>query len=501
MGKYEKRNLLLLYCFFLAAAYLLICSKSSPLYPMNDWVDVNCFLTMGKSLLEGLVPYRDLYEQKGPVLYFVYALVALVSRRSFFGVYLLEVLTYGLFLYYSGKIASLYLKDAVLIRILVAIEGALIVISRAFSHGASVEEMCLFMSAYALYVCLRAMKRGRTLSFRESFTCGIWAGMLLWIKYTMLGFFLGLAVFIIIWYLGWGGHFKALICTTGSFLAGIGAVSVVVFLYFLANGALGELFTVYFYNNIFLYAKEPDTSRLQTILSCLNTTLTNNTCYSYLFLPAVGAGLVCARRDIRPLLMGALCFSGLALGTYWGGWSISYYGLVFSVFTVFGLTAVGVLLEKATASPLFTADRRAAHALTILVLVFMLNLCRTDGRNVYLLGTAKEDMPQYRFAEIIRQTPDATLLNYGFLDGGFYYAADVTPNCRFFCILNVQAPDMWDTQREYVRDGKVDFVVTRDRELSEYYVDSSRYTCIDSAELYFEGKTRTYYLYRLTQTT
>ena len=26
---------------------LSICTKSSPLYPMNDWVDVHCFFTVG----------------------------------------------------------------------------------------------------------------------------------------------------------------------------------------------------------------------------------------------------------------------------------------------------------------------------------------------------------------------------------------------------------------------------------------------------------------------
>ena len=96
---------------------------------MNDWVDVNCFFTMGKSLLAGKVPYVDLYEQKGPVLYFVYALIALFSPNSYFGVYLLEVLTYGLFLYFSGLIARLYLDDTLKVWFIVAIEGAIITVT------------------------------------------------------------------------------------------------------------------------------------------------------------------------------------------------------------------------------------------------------------------------------------------------------------------------------------------------------------------------------------
>ncbi len=500
MVTHLKKHAFLYYCLLISALFLLVCSKSSPLYPMNDWVDVNCFFTMGKALLEGLVPYRDLYEQKGPVLYFVYALLALFSRDSFWGVYLLEVVTYGLFLYFSGKIAGLYLKSSLLVWLLVTVEGGLIVISRAFAHGASVEEMGLFMSAYGLYAALRAIKEIRALTFREAFTCGIFAGILLWIKYTMLGLYLGLAIFILIWYLGWGLGWKALGRTIGGFFAGLGVVSGVVFAYFLAAGALEDLFTVYFYNNIFLYAKEPETSRLATICNCMVSTLRLNKSYTLLLVPAVIWAVLRAFRDARPLLLLGLCAVCLALGTYWGGWSISYYGLVFAVFTIFGLIAIGWVLEAVKLPQLLSGSRLVFGLSAALAVVIMLNVGLVNGRNVYLLGKPRDTMPQYQFAQIINETPDATLLNYGFLDGGFYHAADVTPNCRFFCILNVNAPGMWATQREFVAQGRVDYVVTRGKPLTEYSVDSSLYELAAQSELYFEGKVRPYYLYRLKET-
>ena len=63
----------------ISAGVLLICSKNSPLYPMNDWVDVNCFFTVGRGMRHGMTPYLDLYEQKGPLLYAVFALAAWIS--------------------------------------------------------------------------------------------------------------------------------------------------------------------------------------------------------------------------------------------------------------------------------------------------------------------------------------------------------------------------------------------------------------------------------------
>ena len=74
----------------IAALVLVWCSKSSPLYAFNDWMDANIFFTMGKSMLHGRVLYRDVFDHKGPVLYLLYGLAACVDNTGFGGVLLLE---------------------------------------------------------------------------------------------------------------------------------------------------------------------------------------------------------------------------------------------------------------------------------------------------------------------------------------------------------------------------------------------------------------------------
>lgn len=61
--------------------------KSSFQYPLNDWGDTNCFFTLGRGIKHGIIPYLDLYEQKGPLLYFQFYLAALMSETSFIGVF------------------------------------------------------------------------------------------------------------------------------------------------------------------------------------------------------------------------------------------------------------------------------------------------------------------------------------------------------------------------------------------------------------------------------
>lgn len=97
-------------CFAVAIGIIGVCSKSSFLYPLNDWVDANCFFTVGKSMMNGIVVYRDLIEQKGPFLYFVHGLAWLISNDTFIGVYFLEVLAATFFLYYLHRIITLFVK-------------------------------------------------------------------------------------------------------------------------------------------------------------------------------------------------------------------------------------------------------------------------------------------------------------------------------------------------------------------------------------------------------
>ena len=54
-------------------------------------------------MFNGSVLYRDIYEQKGPLLYFVHGLAGLVSETNFIGVYLVEIICAGFFLYFAAR--------------------------------------------------------------------------------------------------------------------------------------------------------------------------------------------------------------------------------------------------------------------------------------------------------------------------------------------------------------------------------------------------------------
>ena len=470
-----------------AFSVLAVCSKSSFLYPMNDWVDVNCFFTVGRGILHGLVPYRDLYEQKGPLIYFLYALAGQISESSFIGVYLLEGLSFSWFLYLCGRIAETLSGQKTAYWLSAALLAVLIPVTPAFSHGGSAEEFFLPVLALGLLMVLKSIHEKKPLANRGGFVLGLCTAAALWTKYTFCGFFVGLALAVLAWYL-FTGKARLLLRLIGYFLLGFFALSAAVVGWFALKGALPELWQAYFVNNLSQYSQNIRSGAYDAPLP----NLLNNLPWA---IPGV-LGLIWLAASPKKrgweALGAVLSAVFLFVFTYWNGRRYPYYALVLAVFAPLGPAAVFSLaariLKHARPAVLSAAAGILAFALIPAGTLAALRV----SPNTYLMQVQKEDMPQYRFAEIIRQSEDRTLLNDGFLDGGFYFAAGTLPSGPYFCTLNIDLPEMEESMRESVRTGRTAFVVTRSKKLK----DSDLYQLVDEADLLFEGRAWHYYLYQ-----
>lgn len=199
----------------LSAVVLALCSKSSPLYAFNDWMDANIFFTMGRSMLGGRVLYRDVFDHKGPVLYLLYGLAGLVGGTDFRGVLVLEIIAMTSFLCTGLRTAEL-LAGRRLSVWWMALPAAGMAASRAFSHGGSAEELLLPFLAAALFSLVRALHSPTAKPLRAVCVQGLLAGCALWLKYTVLGFYLA-------WVVVLGGALPAarLACAAGPQRGGV----------------------------------------------------------------------------------------------------------------------------------------------------------------------------------------------------------------------------------------------------------------------------------------
>lgn len=473
----RKKGAVALYLLLVATLVLTICSKSSPLYPFNDWVDANCFFTVGKSMLSGLMPYRDLWEQKGPFLYMLHALAALVSYRTFFGVYLLEILAAFGFLWYGYR-ACRVLTDKPGVLAFLTMMAGLVFSSRPFAHGDSVEQLALAPLAYALYQGLLVVERQQLLSWWQAMAIGVTSGMVFWSKFTLVGLYVGWFI-VVAMITGKQGGVRALFRLIGGILCGLLLVTVPILAYFLVQGALSDLVEGYFFANLFSYSRVDGEgssliSNLQTGYSLARTTL--GIVFS---MGALGLFWSLLYRPVRTFVHLLLQALFLLLFIYIGGRFYVYYALPMALFAVVGCAALAswldVFLRRFSRAP-------SPHVLVLVALFLSLEYAFLFSPNAYLRGTPREEMPQYRFARLIQKKEKPTLLNYGFLDGGFYTVSGIIPHVRAFCRLNLPSSKQEEEQDEVIRQCAVDFIVTRGEER-----EFAGYRIIDRTDFFFEA--------------
>ena len=472
-----------------SALILLLFAGASPLYPTNPWVDANCFHTVARGIASGMVPYRDLMEQKGPLLYFLHVPAVWISPHGFFGVYLLETLAMALFLYISWRTVSLFARESWWPLLLVT--AVLLVSGRAFVWGDCAEELSAPILAWSLYEGLRYFSDpGRRMTNGCLLRNGFLAGCLFWIKFSLLGLHFAWMAAVAVDCAVRGRRPLRAVRMCLIFLLGMALPALVWIGYFAFNGALDELWQVYFLQNIVGYARKG--SRIVNICTGLFGGSAVNPLMGipvlggvlYLLLERREGGMLC-----RKLFL-ALALGCAAAAIYSGGRLNGYYYYIFACFAPLGCVPLARGLEKLGARRARRAAAAAAVCLCALGALVSDNLPR--------LGYPGEKLAQTQFARIIAETEDATILNFGFLDGGFYLSADVLPGNRWFCRLLANAEDCFAEQSGIVERGEAEYVITREKRLDEYPLDASRYALVDQREEAFNYKDlgKVYYLYR-----
>ncbi len=179
------------YLILSAFLIMMIATRSSFLYPCNNWNDANSYFSVGKALFNGKMPYRDVFDQKGMYLYFFYGLCYLISHTTFIGVFLFEVILAAFDLFGICRILQLYVKKTTAL-ILSPLVLAVIVSSFSFYWGGSAEEVCFPFLIWGLYFSLDYFQNRypkEAMGWKTILMNGILAGMVANIKFTVLGFF------------------------------------------------------------------------------------------------------------------------------------------------------------------------------------------------------------------------------------------------------------------------------------------------------------------------
>lgn len=454
-------------CFLTALLFLSFLSKSSPLYPLNDWVDVNCIFTVGKGIFNGLVPYRDLYDQKGPLLFFVYGLAWLVSHDTFVGLFLLEVLAATGFLYFSLKIIDLFSSRAPMLWLPVL--SAIYMTANSFSSGGSAEELCLPVLTFALYCALYMLKTHEPPRFKAVFIHGLAAGCLLWVKYSLIGVYIGYA-FLVLLNLLKQKEYKRLLHTALLFLGGVTLVSIPVLAYFAVHAALGDLFTGYFYNNIFLYNttavfdKNIQSVVYKTAVLLYSGAWANMGLTLLIAAGFIGLAVKAVREKAPHVVPGALLIAlCMVLTTYGGGIGYRYYFLVFAAFLPLGVAFLNTFFVKVR-----VMNRRWRGSMMAAIYLASIPLAFLNSTSTYLFLQKKESLAQYKLMQHMDLSNNPSILHVGVLDVGMNTITNTLPKQKYFCTLNAHIPQMAEAIDEACREGQADYLVERPFSVAPY---------------------------------
>ncbi|MBR2122533.1 MAG: hypothetical protein IJ930_06365 [Lachnospiraceae bacterium] len=530
----KKYQVLITAILCLTGAFLImmICTRSSFLYPYNNWDDSNSYFTMGKSWFHGYIPYRDLFDQKGPWLYFVYGLCSLVSPTDFTGVFIMEVIVAAVSISLMYRTAALYLKPCAAMPAAI-ITAALIYSSRSFYWGGCSEELLLPFLLWPLYHYMRIISGtdpdGKFSSWRLIRITGFCCGMAASTKFILLGYFMAYALIVIIEIfrssdLTASGKILCCLKKAGLFLLFVLIPFIPWLIWFSLRGALDDWYRDYIYTNVFLYSSFGANSKgldiagtVKSLLKIFYWLCRQNAQY---MLPAVIgmaaslSGCLGKKGTGKDLLKNAalpLLFLALFTGIFIGGSELPYYSFPLTAFAITGTIAVfgaaaaclrRIRAGKNTAGPGRTAARvqRAFIFTALLSIIFSTCLSFFLTMNRYYMSYRKEDVFLSSFARIIAEDerPDATLFNYNCLDCGLLTAAGLYPGpgCYWFQTQTLPTDEVLNEQHRYILEGLTDYVVAR-ASYPDFIFD--RYELADSFDQQMGNNGElsfTYYLFR-----
>ncbi len=492
-----KRNGLLIWSFLCAVAVLLFTTRSSPLFVINNWDDVNSYFTMGKGMMNGLVIYRDLYDQKGPFLYLLYGLAYLISNRSFLGVFLFEIIAAWVFLYFSGRFIERKSCRSIAF-VLIPVLGAAIYSSWSFYWGGAAEEFCLPMLAITLYGLDELLSEDVSVSddrLRRLFlVSGLCAGVVAQVKYTMLGFYFAYFVVAFIWLLGKRGIVFSLRMAV-RFVCFALIPSVPWIIYFLITGSLDDWFRCYIYNNLFFYSQASQESySLMTKLYEIGKTLYFLIEDSFSYFVWIIFGIIASFIREKGLIK-KLAFVFMFASTYFvifiGGNKLAYYSIPLMVFAIPGMAYLGEVIQFGLKKLGLKDSGLMIAVSSVLVVAASALFAANNTMNAEYRKYSADDMWLFDAAKELSK--DDTLFEVNGLDAGLYTITGIVPSCEYFQTNGIGLDKMFEEQEKYIKEGRTDYVLAIEREPEFINL------CYDLVSVYHYNETgheEVYYLYR-----
>lgn len=485
-----------------SATVLLMQSPDSPLHEPLYRDDSSWLFMCGKAWMNGLLPYQDFTDSKGPLIWLVYGIAYLLSPRSYTGVFWLTCLCYMLTLYCHYRTSRLLLDDK---RCAIATAMMMMFPYLGFWFHLEVraEDFAALPVSASLYCMMRLLctrQRDSGLLRRLSFVMGACFMALLLIKFN----FAAMQATIVAAALWCIAHERISLAKPVLWLAGgAGLIALPFLLWFLITGTMTAFVGEYFINTLRSVAAPDGLSATYT--DELLESLRSPSRLALLIAILYGGWLVTNRLrrcPWAPLLTGLAFYLIATRHSLWD----YYYGIC-TTFVIFTVICAVEAARRPLRSSAFAWIAAAALAWGWIENRTVVKDAADYPLSRIVKGRCEQQMETYnRVAEVMSEVEKPRILNlYGF-ERGYGLQVEALPAGRYWSYQNGMTPEMEQGHRDILIQGLADFVIVEDisrcfkagigpHNLREYgYEDCLNWTAMNAA-----GKELKFKLYKNTK--
>ena len=247
MLKKVKNNYISIIVVFVILLLTFIITMQSPLNIFSNKLisgtDSSVFRTVAYYMREGLMPYKDIFDHKGPIIYILNYIGMAISYNR--GIWLIEFLSMFISLSFMYKTARLYCNKFLSILILILVTSPLFLF---FEQGNLTEEYALPFISISFFIFLDYLKNNKISSFRL-IACGISFGSVCLLRINMIPLWIVFCISIFIKELK-DKNIRQLLRFCLYFILGILIIILPIFIWLIINDAFIPFFESYILFNL-----------------------------------------------------------------------------------------------------------------------------------------------------------------------------------------------------------------------------------------------------------
>lgn len=232
--------------FFLLLFSFIICMKS-PINPFaahgTSWVDSSVFKYIGGRMAKGDVPYRDMFDHKGPIIYFLNMLGYYIAPNR--GIWVIEFIFMFFSLLGSYKVVRLFCNVGCSLFIVMI---PMSLIFSYFEGGNLVEEYAMPFQIWATYIYMEYLLNDRITNIRVVL-CGIFFACVLLLRPNMISVWIVFSIAVLLRSIK-EKNITKLIVFLAEFICGMAIIIIPSVVYLLLNNAFIDFWFDYIKFNI-----------------------------------------------------------------------------------------------------------------------------------------------------------------------------------------------------------------------------------------------------------